>query len=236
MPNDHFEFKQFKVIQSACAQKVSTDACLFGAWVAMHVGAKQHVLDIGAGTGLLMLMLAKKSNAEIDGIEIAEDCAIQAKLNIQDSPWSHRLFVIHADARTHHFGKKYDLVISNPPFYENQLRSPDAEKNLAWHSHELTIAELTTLAFNLLSGGGIFCILLPYSRKKELLDLASKQAFHAEQILTVKHTRNHQAGRCMFMFSKQAGATVEKNIDIRNEDGSYSDSFIELLRDYYLFL
>ena len=161
MPNDHFEFKQFKVIQSACAQKVSTDACLFGAWVAVHSGAKLQVLDVGAGTGLLMLMLAQKINAEIDGIEISEDCAKQAMENIGASPWSSRLSVIHADARDHRFEKKYDLVISNPPFYENQLRSPDPAKNIAWHSHELNLTELTALAFNLLSANGILCILLP---------------------------------------------------------------------------
>jgi tRNA1Val (adenine37-N6)-methyltransferase len=236
MPNDHFEFKQFKVIQSACSQKVSTDACLFGAWVAMHGSARRNVLDVGAGTGLLMLMLAQKINAAIDGIEIAEDCAKQANENIRASSWSNRLSVIHADARSHHFEKKYDLVISNPPFYENQLRSPDPARNLAWHSHELNLAELTALAFNLLSADGIFCILLPYSRKEEILDIASKHALHAERTLTVKHTRNHQAGRCMLILSKRARTAVEESLEIRNEDGSYSESFTELLRDYYLFL
>jgi tRNA1Val (adenine37-N6)-methyltransferase len=236
MPNDHFEFKQFKVIQSACAQKVSTDACLFGAWVAQHGGAKQRVLDVGAGTGLLMLMLAQKMNAEIDGIEIAEDCAKQAKENIGACSWSNRLFVIHADARDHHFENKYDLVISNPPFYENQLRSPDPDKNIAWHSHELNLTELTAIAFNLLSANGIFCILLPYSRREEFLEIASKHFLHAARILTVKHTRNHQAGRCMLILSRHKGNMVEESLEIRNEDGSYSGSFIELLRDYYLFL
>ena len=236
MPNDHFEFKQFKVIQSACSQKVSTDACLFGAWVALHGGARQGVLDVGTGTGLLMLMLAQKVNATIDGIEIAEDCAKQAKENIGASSWSNRLSVINADARTHHFEKKYDIVISNPPFYENQLRSPDPARNLAWHSHELNLAELTALSSTLLSADGIFCILIPYSRKEEFLDLASNHDYHAEQILTVKHTRNHPASRCMLILSKRAGTVVEETLEIRNEDGSYSDPFIELLRDYYLFL
>ena len=236
MPNDHFAFKQFKVVQSACAQKVSTDACLFGAWVAKYSGARQSVLDVGAGTGLLMLMLAQKLDAVIDGIEIADNCAIQAKENIEASPWSHRLSILHADARKYAFEKKYELVISNPPFYENQLRSPDPARNIAWHSHELNLAELTGLASRVLTTDGIFCLLLPYSRKEEILDITSKQNFHAERILTVKHTRNHHAGRCMFILSKRALPNVEETLEIKNEDGSYSDAFIELRGDYYLFL
>jgi tRNA1Val (adenine37-N6)-methyltransferase len=202
----------------------------------MHGGARQRVLDVGAGTGLLMLMLAQKINAAIDGIEIAEDCAKQAKENIQASFWSNRLSVIHADARNHPVEKKYDLVISNPPFYENQLRSPDPARNLAWHSHELNLAELTALSSNLLSADGVFCILIPCSRKEEFLDIASTHAYHIERILTVRHTRKHPAGRCMLILSKRAGTVVEEILEIRNEDGSYSESFIELLRDYYLFL
>lgn len=236
MPNDHFEFKQFKIIQHACAQKVSTDACLFGAWVAMHSGARQRVLDVGTGTGLLMLMLAQKINGEIDGIEIAEDCAKQADENIRASSWSNRLSVIHADARNHHFDKKYDLVISNPPFYENQLRSPDPNKNIAWHSHELNLEVLTAMSSNLLSASGNFCILLPYFRKEEFLDIASKHSFHAERLLTVKHTRNHKASRCMLILSRSKGTPVEESLEIRNEDGSYTEAFVELLCEYYLFL
>jgi tRNA1Val (adenine37-N6)-methyltransferase len=236
MPNDHFEFKQFKVKQPGCAQKVSTDACLFGAWVASRAGTFRIGLDIGTGTGLLMLMLAQKHDAEIEGIEIEESCAVQARENLEASPWKNRLSVLKADVKSYQFEKKYDLVISNPPFYENQLRSPDPSKNLAWHSHELNLAELAAVASGLLSANGILCILLPWSRKDELLSLAAHHSLHPVRILTVKHTRDHQPGRCMVMLSERKGDVVEESLEIRNEDGSYSNAFIELLGDYYLFL
>ncbi|HSF89904.1 MAG TPA: methyltransferase [Saprospiraceae bacterium] len=235
MPNDYFEFKQFKISQSQCSQKVSTDACLFGAWVAMHTTPAQRVLDVGSGTGLLMLMLAQKLEAEIEGIEIALDCAKQAQENIQASPWSSRLSVLHADARSYIFEKKYDLLISNPPFYDNQLQSPDHSKNIAWQSHELNLTELTGIASNLLTTTGIFSILLPYARKEEILGLAATHSFYPARILTVRHTLNHHPGRCMITFSKSESTVIEESLEIRNEDGSYSDAFIDLLRDYYLF-
>ncbi|HLO81883.1 MAG TPA: methyltransferase, partial [Chitinophagaceae bacterium] len=137
MPNDYFEFKQFTIWQSKCSQKVSTDACLFGAWTAKHCRPAVNILDIGAGTGLLMLMMAQQHEALIDGIEIEKDCAGQMRENLLSSPWKERLNGIEADVKIHPFEKKYDLIISNPPFYEKQLQAADTSKNLAWHSSEL---------------------------------------------------------------------------------------------------
>lgn len=236
MPNDYFEFKQFTIKQSGCSQKVSTDACLFGAWVAKHADSPRSVLDIGAGTGLLMLMLAQQHGSEIEGIEIEEACALQAKENIEASPWKNRMKLVNADVKKHSFEKKFDLVISNPPFYEKQLRSPDQVRNLAWHSDELNLADLFTIASDRLSENGIFCVLLPYSRKEEALKAAAKRSLHASDIITVKHTRNHQPGRCMIIFSAKQNIEREEILEIRNEDGSYSEAFIELLKEYYLFL
>jgi tRNA1Val (adenine37-N6)-methyltransferase len=236
MPNDYFEFKQFTVWQGGCSQKVSTDACLFGAWTAKHCKPVKHVLDIGAGTGLLMLMMAQKHDVNIDGIEIEKDCAGQMRGNLLSSPWKERLNGIEGDVRAYLFEKKYDLIISNPPFYEKQLQAADTSKNLAWHSSELSFAELFGMASTLLTPEGKFSVIVPYNRKEETLTFGAQSGLLAEIILTVRHTRNHPYTRCMIMFSKIEQALVEKTLDIRNDDGSYSDDFSELLAGYYLFL
>jgi tRNA1Val (adenine37-N6)-methyltransferase len=236
MPNDYFEFKQFTVWQAGCSQKVSTDACIFGAWTAKYCVPKNNVLDIGAGTGLLMLMIAQEHQTEIDGIEIEEECASQMKQNIESSAWSNRLHAINADVKNYPFEKKYDLVISNPPFYENQLRSADTAKNLAWHSSELDLAELTGIAARVLLPQGNFSVIIPYSRKEEALTEGSRHDLATARVLTVRHTLNHPYTRCMIIFSKQNAELIETDLVIRNEDGSYTEEFRELLAGYYLFL
>jgi tRNA1Val (adenine37-N6)-methyltransferase len=236
MPNDYFEFSQFTVQQSGCSQKVSTDACLFGAWTSMIYKPKDNVLDIGAGTGLLMLMIAQKHDVEIEGIEIDAKCALQMQENLLSSPWSNRLKGINADVRTYPFDNKYDLVMSNPPFYEKQLQSPDISKNVAWHSSELSLAELFGIAARILTADGRISVIIPYSRKQEALMEGERNDLFARNSITVRHTLNHAFTRCMIMFSKQKVELVDSELEIRNEDGSYSERFRELLAGYYLFL
>jgi tRNA1Val (adenine37-N6)-methyltransferase len=139
MANSFFQFKQFIIHQDRCAMKVTTDACLFGAWVAKEVGGQKSevetILDIGTGTGLLSLMLAQKTNATIDSVEIDEAAAEQAQENANASLWKDRIFVMPGDAKdmAYTFCKNFDIIISNPPFYENELTSSDHQKNLAHH-------------------------------------------------------------------------------------------------------
>jgi tRNA1Val (adenine37-N6)-methyltransferase len=176
MSNTYFQFKQFIIHQDRCAMKVCTDACLFGAWVAdsawsLKSGAGS-VLDIGAGTGLLSLMLAQKTGALIDAVELDEDAAEQAAENFETTPWKDRLQVIRADARTVHLGRKYDLIISNPPFFENDLKSVDTRRNLALHSEALSLEELLGVIKKHLADDGQFAVLLPYHRKEIFTGLA----------------------------------------------------------------
>src|SRR5262245_58656662 len=142
MPNSYFQFKQFVIHQEHCAMKVTTDGCLFGAWVAAskagNAAAGKHVLDIGTGTGLLSLMYAQKHpHAQIDAIEIDEAAAQQAADNFAASPWQKRLQLIHSDIKDYRPSHPYDTIISNPPFYENQLSSGNAKKNMAHHSSSI---------------------------------------------------------------------------------------------------
>src|SRR5688572_17826532 len=141
MSNNFFQFKQFIVYQDRCSMKVCTDACIFGAYAANIISnsASQILkcLDIGTGTGLLSLMIAQKTRAIIDAIEIEEDAFIQAKENFSNSPWRQRLRAVHTDAKHLSTWVKYDFIVSNPPFYQNDLVSPLKTKNVAKHDTSL---------------------------------------------------------------------------------------------------
>ncbi len=236
MPNDYFEFKQFTVWQSSCPQKVSTDASIFGAWAARFTKPAARVLDIGAGTGLLMLMLAQQNDGLIDGIEIDADCVKQLRENLQKSKWAKRLQAIEGNVKEQVLPSTYDLIISNPPFYEHQLTSPDQRKNLAWHSSALGLEELFDIAGPLLNHRGEFGLILPYSRKDELLQYASASAFHPSRTLSVRHTLDHPFTRIMIIFSKVQTPFLEEDLEIKTREGEYTDAMKSLLADYYLFL
>ena len=221
--------------------KVCTDACLFGAWVAEQVKSQKlkvkNVLDIGAGTGLLSLMLAQKTNAAIDAVEIDEAAAIQAQQNFETSPWKERLKVYCTSVQQFNSSANqlYDLIISNPPFFENDLKSNDTKRNLALHSAELSLEELLQAITKHLREDGLFAVLLPYHRTEYFENLAKEKYFLLEKVL-IKQTPKHDYFRSVLLFSKLPGEYSEKEIIIMNEDGRYTNEFTELLKDYYLYL
>ena len=217
--------------------KVCTDACLFGAWIGEEVRSTKYevrnILDIGAGTGLLSLMLAQQTAAQIDAIEMDETAAERAGDNFEASPWKERLQVITGDAKLVHLGKKYELIISNPPFFENDLKSEDTKRNLALHSEQLSLQELLLVIQSHLSPNGKFAVLLPYHRKDVFIRLAGNEGFFLEESISVKQTPKHTFFRAMLLFSAVEVALAEKEIIIR-EGEAYSNDFISLLKDYYL--
>src|SRR5689334_11682345 len=144
MPNEFFCFKQFTIHQQYCAMKVCTDACLFGAWTASAITNEQLpaglILDIGAGTGLLSLMLGQQlNNSIIHAIEIDAVAAQQAGDNFAASSWSEQLHVYNTAIQSFSPAQQYDFIITNPPFFQNDLASPNAQRNLALHSHQLSL-------------------------------------------------------------------------------------------------
>jgi tRNA1Val (adenine37-N6)-methyltransferase len=237
MPNNYFRFKQFTVFQDRCAMKVCTDACLFGAWVSsvMHV-RDIDVLDIGTGTGLLSLMLAQQLEGNIDAIEVDKSAFEQARQNFSSSPWGDRISAFLDHVQSFRPSKKYDLVICNPPFYENELKSPDHRRNMALHDAGLTIAELVPLAKAFLKADGRFAVLLPAARAQELESLASTNQFKIAHKALVKQTRRHSPFRVMYILrcGEAKSSPLPEEIIIKEED-AYTSEFYSLLKDYYLF-
>lgn len=244
MPNSYFQFKQFTIQQDRCAMKVTTDACLFGGWVVKEIENRKsevgNLLDIGAGTGLLSLMITQKSDRLIiDAIEIDDKTTGQAKENAKASPWKERITIINADARAFHFEKKYDLILSNPPFYEKELRSATESRNLAHHSDELKLSELLSIIKNNLTVDGSFFILLPYKRNEEIRKLFKEQELHIEKIVFVRQSVKHDYFRIMLkgkLQEQQNEETEFEELSIWNAEKEYTNEFIQMLRDYYLHL
>lgn len=236
MANNYFRFKQFMVQQKHAAMKVCTDACLFGVWVADALQRRgiqpTTILDIGTGTGLLSLMLAQKTDAFIDAIEIDETAAMQAIENFDASPWKDRLQAICGDAREIKPSKKYDLIICNPPFFEGDLKSIDERKNLALHSSDLSFEELIKISQSLLNSDGWFAVLLPYHRAESFFRIATTHGFDLWEKCLVRQTEKHDYFRCMALLGTSSTG-ISSEITIKKE-GRYSTEFLKLLKDYYL--
>ncbi len=216
--------------------KVSTLACILGAYASSD--NPKRILDIGAGTGLLSLMVAQRFNAAIDAVEIDPDAYEQAKTNIRMSPWPDRIHVVQNDikefAREQH--PKYDLVLTNPPFFTNQLSSPDSKINLARHDQGLTIEQLSDTIPELLNATGTLVVLLPPEETYQLsIHLKKHNIFISGQLAICNYLKARPLAyitNYMFQTKKNQKGTL----NIRNDDDKYSDQFISLLKDYYLYL
>lgn len=246
MANSYFKFKQFTINQDKCAMKVCTDACLFGALAATYKPYLQnitlpklitHCLDIGTGTGLLSLMFAQQNNGtRIDAVEIDSDAAHQAADNIVASPWADNIRVFNQDISQFDNHKRYDCIISNPPFFEGDLRSADTARNNAKHDTALDLTKLLKAIDRLLSTDGFLAVLLPYQRIVHFTEEARKAGlFLARQVL-VKQTFKHKFFRGILFFNRKEVKPEFETIIIKDTDHNYTPEFAAALKDYYLFL
>ena len=223
--------------------KVTTDACLFGAWVAHEVDSEklkvESALDIGTGTGLLSLMLVqKKPEANILAVEIDKSAAKQAADNINASLWKDQVDIVEGDVKDLSFAEKFDLVISNPPFYETEWRSETDIKNIAFHSDNLTLQELLHTIKTHLSANGNFFLLLPYKRNDEIKRLFKDHQLHISKLLLVRQSVKHDYFR-IFLKGNLNAVQKETEFDemsIWDEKQQYTNGFVSLLKEYYLHL
>ena len=217
--------------------KVCTDACILGAWFSTKISQYSRVLDIGAGTGLLMMMLAQRAQAEIHGIEIDGAAFTQLQENTSQNDWKQRLQVFQGDARSFQFPHKYDFIISNPPFFESDLLSANDREQIAKHSKLLNLDELLPVIAGNLQPHGAFGILLPYHRWEYFHKLASQHNFSLIEKLVVKQTPKHAPFRVILHYTRNKvdwAPTID--LTIQQIDRAYTPEFAALLKDYYLYL
>lgn len=234
MPKNSFTFKQFTITQDRCAMKVCTDACIFGA--STDVENVNRILDIGTGTGLLSLMLAQRTNAQIEAVEIDEDAYQQAVMNVKTSPFSEKITIFHQRTQDFVGISNYDLIVSNPPFYQQSLKSADAKANKALHAVELSFDDLIDSVIRLLSLDGKFVVLLPPFEIEKLIQIAQKKGLYLSKKLLIRHDESKAIFRVIATFqTSQIPDLEEKTLIIHKKDGkTYSNEFRDLLKDYYL--
>ena len=219
--------------------KVCTDASLFGAWAPYTLSEwlvdADNILDIGTGTGLLSLMIAQKTNGMIDAVEVDPAAASQAEENFRLSPWNERLNVINTDISHLKSSKKYDFIISNPPFYEDDLRSPDDHRNAAMHDTGLNLEQLIIAIDKHLTPDGFAALLLPFKRTGHFETAAIRKRLHIHEKTFVRQTPAHHFFRTMLLLSRDKPVEEkETEITIHDNQREYTDEFKKLMEDYYL--
>jgi tRNA1Val (adenine37-N6)-methyltransferase len=231
-----FQFKKFTVNQDRCAMKIGTDGVLLGAWCPIDNNPFS-VLDIGAGTGILSLMLAQRSNAgQIDAIEIDENAYEQCVDNFESSPWGDRLFCFHAglDEFMDEPEDEYDIIISNPPFYSEDYKSESEQRDLARFQDAMPFEDLIEAANLLLSENGIFAVIIPNKEEENFIALASDFELHPFKITRVKGTPTTEIKRSLLAFSRIKKTAVADELIIETARHQYTDDYIALTRDFYL--
>jgi tRNA1Val (adenine37-N6)-methyltransferase len=232
-----FQFKQFSIHQDRCAMKIGTDAVLLGAWCPID-NKPFSVLDIGAGTGILSLMLAQRTSAEqIDALEIDEEAYEQCVENFEASPWSDRLFCFHAglDEFIDEPEDEYDIIISNPPFYSENYKTENDSRDLARFQDALPFEELVETASLLLSENGIFAVIIPFKEEERFIDLCAESELFPVKVSRVKGSHTTPIVRSLLALKRYELSVLEADelvIEINRHE--YTDDYINLTKEFYL--
>ena len=236
MANTYFDFKQFRIEQSNCANKVSTDACVFGAWMAKLIPSGK-VLDIGAGSGLLSLILAQGNAQKVIGIELDPNCAQQAAENVSLSKFSDKVDILTADARNWQGTANFDYIISNPPFFNNTFKNTDSRKTQARQTESLGPKDWVQILANNSKENTLVALLLS---NNDVLEAYEDQFTDLGYIIQKIELLDHSKATCKRVILFAGKRKMEKDLPAtftyKNQDGSYTDEMIALLKDYYLHL
>lgn len=232
-----FKFKQFAVNQDRCAMKIGTDAVLIGAWCPIDNNPKS-ILDVGAGTGILALMLAQRTNADqIDALEIDEEAYEQCVENFENSPWADKLFCYHAalDEFVDDPEDEYDLIISNPPFYSEDFKTADEQRDLARFQDAMPFEDLIEAADLLLSENGTFAVVIPYKEEERFIDLCAEYELYAVKATRVKGSQKTPIVRSLLAFKRyELSVLTADELVIEINRHEYTDDYINLTQDFYL--
>lgn len=233
--NNYFKFKQFTIYQEKSAMKVGTDGILLGAWTGVKDCTR--ILDIGTGTGLIALMMAQRCNAQITAIEIEADAAEEAKRNVENPQWNNRVEVQNISVQE--FAKseqtKFDLIVSNPPFFSNNLKAGNKKRTLARHSDSLPFSQLILCSYGLLKESGRLSIILPVDAAQEFILLTKRFRLFLTRLTKVYPNQSKPNHRYLMEFSKENISCIESNLFIEDlSPKKYSEEYKNLVKDFYI--
>ena len=264
MSNDYFQFKQFTIHQRRTAMKVGTDGVLIGACAGRRLQTASHavrpvrrILDVGCGTGVIALMMAQRfPDAHVVGVEIDAEAAAEARDNVKASPFADRVEVVNMPFQEYReryvnvwgqesreenveaCGEGYDIVVSNPPFFDNSLTNPDAQRALARHTTTLPFRTLVEGTFALLRPGGTFCVIVPAEVLKAFSAECLLTGFTLQECVAVKTVERKAARRYMLTYCKPHATSlpspIEMTVCLQSPDGSRSAWYADVMRDFYL--
>lgn len=234
MGNPFFKFKKFTVFHDKCGMKVGVDGVTLGAWA--NVENCKSVLDIGCGSGLIALMIAQRSEAEITAIDIEKESVLQAKENVEKSLWNNRIKVLHISLQD--FSKEnnalYDLIVSNPPYFSNSLKNSSQKQTLARHTETLPHQEIIDFAIKNLSQNGKLALILPVSEGKRFVESALKNGLYCSKETQLIPTINKVPKRVLLEFQKAQKVCKIEQLVIEQIRGVYTFEYKELVKDFYL--
>ncbi len=228
-----FHFKQFSIAHDRCAHKVGTDGVLLGAWV--EAENPQHILDVGTGSGLIALMLAQRFlKSKITGIELDQPSAEQANENVTNSPFSNRIEIINDDFLTHAFTEKYDLIISNPPFFKGNTSSGKTERDRARHEEYLPQNMFLEKAASLLSSKGKLAVILPKEEAQEFIFIAETFSLFPSRLTKVYGRLGAEDKRWLLEMEKEKVVPSETGFILRDEKGRYTMGYRNMTEQFHL--
>ncbi|MEN8117435.1 MAG: methyltransferase [Bacteroidota bacterium] len=233
--NNYFKFKQFTIIQEKSAMKVGTDGILLGAWA--NVASTETMLDIGAGTGLITLMLAQRSEAGVVGIEIEKNAAAEAQDNVSNSPWKNRVNILNQSLQEFAASseKSFDLIVSNPPFFVNNKKNNDSNLAMARHADSLPPGELLGGVLKLLKTRGRFAVILPVQQATDLIRAAEENKLFLVRLTKLAPDETKESHRYLMEFSRNQDEIKSDRLNIFNvEHSDYTAEYKNLTRDFYL--
>ncbi|MGJ8759102.1 MAG: tRNA1(Val) (adenine(37)-N6)-methyltransferase [Polaribacter sp.] len=234
-----FKFKEFTIQQDKTAMKVGTDGVLLGAWCSV-ADYPDTILDIGAGTGVIALMIAQRSDAmTIDAVEVDENAYEQTVANFEESDWGDRLYCYNATftefaEEIAEEEESYDLIVSNPPFYTDDFETEDTARNKARFTSSLSFEELIIGVAKILSKNGKFCVVIPFKEEENFINLARENQLFLNRICRVKGNETSEVKRCLLEFSFNETELQEENLIIEIARHQYTEDYINLTKDFYL--
>ncbi len=229
-----FRFKQFKVEDDRSTMKVGTDAVLLGAWA--DAGSAKNMLEIGTGSGVIALMLAQRSETKIEAIDIDKNSIEQAHENFQNSPWANRLNAIDSSLKDFckSSSEKFEVIVSNPPFFNNSLTSPKQKKTRSKHTGELSYEDLLHGIVHFLAPNGNVFLILPHTESKIFVKLAQQNHLYVNKELLIRPKKEKAANRVLMELSFRETEKESTEIYLREPDNSFSKAYSDLCQDYYL--